>query len=145
MIFDDRTFSSMERMLDDMNRLFDQSRRGSLWDDVVPAVPTNVWANEDSLMVTAAVPGLDPDSLHLSVVGDVLTLLGTRHQDHPKDEGKRMVHRRERRLSEFSRSLQLPFRVNADLAEARYANGILSIALRRPEEEKPRKIQVTAA
>jgi HSP20 family protein len=144
MFYDDRTFSSMERMLDDMNRLFDQSRRGQLWENVPPAVPTNIWANEDSLMITVAVPGLDAESLHISVVGDVLTVRGTRTTREQDQEG-RTVHRRERRLSEFSRSLQLPFRVDASQAEARYDKGILSIALRRPEDEKPRKIQVKAA
>ncbi|MBA3684774.1 MAG: Hsp20/alpha crystallin family protein [Planctomycetes bacterium] len=144
MFYDDRTFASMERMLADMNRLFDQTRRDPLWSDVPPAVPFNVWANEDALMVTAAIAGLDPDSLHISVAGEVLTIRGNRTSESQSGD-ERTVHRRERRFGEFSRSLQLPYRVDADQAEARYNGGILSVALRRPEDEKPRTIAVQAA
>lgn len=144
MFYDDRTFASMEHMLDDMNRLFDQTRRDPVWADVPPTVSFNIWANEDALMITAAIAGLDPDSLHISVAGEVLTIRGNRTSEPPSAD-ERTVHRRERRFGEFSRSLQLPDRVDADQAEARYTGGILSVALRRPEDEKPRKIAVKSA
>jgi HSP20 family protein len=117
------TISDMERLLDHASRSL--SRRGAPG----RAAPLNIWANQDELTITSEVPGVDPASITATVLGDTLTVSGKR-TEHGDD---------------FERSVSLPFRVDPDRTEARVANGILTVALRRPESEKPRKIQVTAA
>jgi HSP20 family protein len=54
-------------------------------------------------------------------------------------------HRRERGQGEFTRTVQLPFTVDSERVEAKFNNGILHVMLPRVEEEKPRKISVSAA
>jgi HSP20 family protein len=130
----------MEAMLDDMNELMGRGRGLA---DLGGAPPINMWASEDALMVTAEMPGLDQESIGISVVGDTLTIKGKRSLEPIAEQSD--VHRRERPEFEFTRSIQLPFQVDAEQAEARYKKGILSIALRRPEAEKPKKITVKAA
>jgi HSP20 family protein len=74
---------------------------------------------------------------------DTLTLQGKRE---PKVEDENaMWHRRERAYGTFSRTVQLPFHVDPDQVQARFANGVLEIELQRPEADRPRKIQINAA
>jgi HSP20 family protein len=109
-----------------------------------PAYPAlNVWTNEEGLNVTAEVPGVSPEDIDISVVGDTLTLNGTRKPEE-LDENAR-YHRQERGYGDFTRSLQLPFQVDVDKVEATFRNGVLMVAMPRLEEDKPRKIAVKSA
>ena len=103
----------------------------------------NVWTNEDGLVLTAELPGFSPDDIDISVVGDSLTLSGERKADDVP-EGTR-YHRRERGYGKFSRTLQLPYTVEADGVEALFNNGILHVQLPRAEADKPKKITVKSA
>jgi HSP20 family protein len=64
---------------------------------------------------------------------------GTRR---PAAEQEDAYHRRERRSGTFTRSIQLPYRVDPARVEAQLENGVLRLSLPRPEEDKPRKITV---
>lgn len=109
-----------------------------------PSYPAmNVWTNQDGAVITAELPGVKPDDIDISVVGDMLTLSGTRTPDKLQ-EGER-YHRRERGYGKFTRTFQLPFSVQADKVEATFNKGILSISLPRAEVDKPRKISVKTA
>jgi HSP20 family protein len=105
-----------------------------------PAV--NMWMSEDDVIVTTEIPGVDPASIDISVVGSNLTLKGSRQPDDIK-EGE-AYHRRERWGGQFTRTMELPFDVESAKVEARYVKGILTISLPRAEAEKPRKISVKA-
>jgi HSP20 family protein len=94
-------------------------------------------------MVTAELPGVTVEDINISVTGDTLTLTGTR-QRAEMAEGN-TYHRQERGYGQFSRSLQLPFRIDANGVEATFRNGVLSITLPRAEEDKPKKINVNAS
>jgi HSP20 family protein len=69
----------------------------------------------------------------------VLKLEGARH---PKQEQNANWRRRERAHDSFSRTVQLPFRVDPDKVEARSNNGILEIELQRLEVDRPKKIEI---
>jgi len=101
---------------------------------------TNVWVSEDSALVTAEIPGIDPSALEISVINDSLTLRGSRKAEELKDEES--YHRRERWSGQFTKTLELPFAVESGKVEARFSKGVLSISLPRAEAEKPRKISV---
>ena len=103
----------------------------------------NAWTNENEAVVTAEIPGIDPSSLDISVVGDTLTIRGSRETE-PLGEGMQML-RRERPSGQFSRSLQLPFHVDAEKVAAQAKNGILTVTLPFAEVGKPRKIMPKAA
>lgn len=134
------TFREMEQLRREMNQLFDtwgstpRLRRPSDY----PAM--NVWANEDGVIITAELPGVDTEDLDISVRDNVLTLSGHRP---PEDVGEEVTyHRRERGTGNFRRAFRLPFQVDPDAVEARYAKGVLWLMLPRAEEDKPRKISV---
>ena len=103
--------------------------------------PVNLWLGENSVVVTAELPGIGADDVDISVQGDMLTLRGERK---PESADGASWHRRERVYGRFSRSIQLPFRVDHDKVKARFDNGVLEIELTRPEADKPRKISVKA-
>lgn len=132
----------IEQLQQEMNRLFNSaySRRRQVAPDF-PAI--NVWTNDDGAVVTAELPGVNPEDIDISVVGETLTLSGARQPEELKDGEK--YHRRERRFGSFNRSFQLPFTVEADQVEAVFEKGILHVSLPRSEAEKPRKIAVKSA
>jgi len=132
----------MDRLQREMNRLFDEF--GAVRFRSAPSYPAlNVWASESGLTVTAEVPGVQPEDIDISVVGETLTLSGARKPDEHNEEVR--YHRQERGYGNFTRSLQLPFPVNIPAVEATFKNGILTISLPRTEEDKPRKISVKTA
>lgn len=106
--------------------------------------PVTLWQGEDSLALTAELPGVDPDSLAIEVHGTRLTLSGERKAPEVAEEQKTVWHRRERGFGRFTRVLELPYRVDADQVEARLRDGILEIELHRPEADKRRRIAITA-
>jgi HSP20 family protein len=103
----------------------------------------NAWVNDEGLMVTAEVPGVNPEDIEITILDDTLTLSGSRNTDELPDGAE--FKRRERGSGEFSRSIELPFRVDGDAVEAHFNNGVLQITLPRVPEEKPRKITVKSA
>jgi HSP20 family protein len=127
----------LSRLQREMNRLFDGATAGR-WSGQFPAV--NLHAHDDGLVLTAELPGVDPQSLDMSVKGDTLTLSGARSAATPAED--EVVHRRERVAGSFTRTFQLPCVVDAEKVEARYTHGILTVQLPRTEAEKPRKIAV---
>lgn len=133
----------MERLQRDMNRLFSDSfsRAGGRVGPSYPAM--NVWTNQDGAVVTAELPGVNPEDIDISVVGESLTLTGSRQLDALQDGEK--YHRRERSFGKFSRTFQLPFQVVADEVEAIFKNGVLHVSLPRAEEDKPKKITIKSS
>lgn len=135
-------WSEMDRLQREMNRLFDRTagQRAQMAASF-PAI--NIWASEDRQVLTAEVPGFDPDEIEVKVIGDVLTISGRREpEEHPADV---RYHRQERGYGSFTRSVELPYQVDAGKVEATFKNGIIEIELPRAEEDKPRKITVKSA
>ena len=137
-------FDELESLQEDMNRLFrDRGYGGPLRRGWATYPPMNVWSSADGLVIDAELPGVDPNDVDISVLGDELTLRGKVNAHEPK-EGEN-YHRRERPAGEFVRTLQLPFRADAVGVRASYKNGILRLTVPRSEEEKPKKIAVQTA
>ena len=103
-----------------------------------PAV--NVWSGPEDTVVTAETPGIDPNDLDITVLGNTLTIRGNRQPDQ-LEEGE-TCHRRERGYGRFGRTLELPYAVDADAVEATYGKGMLRLTLPRAEADKPKKITV---
>ena len=130
-------FALMRSMLRD----FDRASPGHVTQPVFPAV--NVWQGDEAVAITAELPGVDPADIDISVKENVLTLSGERKAPEVP-EGARW-HRNERGFGKFARSVRLPFVAAEDKVEARMTNGVLRIVIGRPEEDKPRKIEIKAA
>jgi len=129
----------LNRLQEDLDRAFSGARPGAAYE--YPAI--NVWTNEENAVCTAEIPGIDPSDIEVSVVHDTVTIKGTRRPEELR-EGERF-HRRERGYGDFTRTLQMPFKVAQGEVEARVDRGILQIVLPRAEEDRPKRIAVQPA
>ncbi len=129
-------FLEMRRMQQELN----QRLAGLTTAAIEEFPPVNLWVGENSVAVTAELPGIASEDIDLTVRENTLTIRGERKPE-PDDE-KFVWHRRERAHGSFSRTLQLPFRVDPDQVEARFADGVLEIELHRPEADRPKKIAI---
>lgn len=102
--------------------------------------PVNVWASEEEAIVTTEIPGVDPDSIDISVAGESITIRGSREPEKIA-EGE-TYHRRERWSGQFTKTIDMPFTIEKSKVEATFSKGILTIVAPRAEEEKPKKIAV---
>ncbi len=103
----------------------------------------NVWQNDEAAAITAELPGVEPGDIDIQVKENVLTLSGERKA--PALPEGATWHRQERAFGRFTRAIRLPFRVDPEKVEARFADGVLRIAVGRPDEDRPRRIEIKAA
>lgn len=128
-------FAEMNEMRRTMNRLF------SPGNGLVHAFPQlNIYANDEEAMVSAEMPGVDKESLDISVNGATFTLSGRRQTEEPGKDASYL--RQERFTGQFNRVVELPFNVEGDKVKAQLRNGILVVHLPRAESDKPRKITI---
>ena len=132
-------FAELRRMQSEMNRLFGGFTAGSARD----FPPVNIWLGENSVVVTAELPGVTRDDVNLSLQDDVLSLAGKREPKTQQEDAN--WQRRERAYGSFSRAIQLPFRVDPNKVQARFNNGILELELERLEADRPKKIEIRTA
>ena len=129
-----------------MDRLFEESflRPGSLGvsDSASAMLPMDMYETENDVVVKAAIPGVKPEDIEVTVTGDLLSIKGEfRTESEQKDE-KRNYHRQERRFGSFCRQVTLPAGVNADACAADFENGVLTLTLPKVEEAKVKKVQI---
>jgi HSP20 family protein len=128
--------NQLQREINSLFSSYDSPRLQS-----APSYPSlNIWADEESVMVTAELPGVKAEDLDISVEGGSLTLSGVREPVELPDNGQ--VHRHERSHGKFTRNINLPFEVEVDQVEASLKNGVLLLRLPRAEEDKPKKITI---
>lgn len=129
-----------------MDRLFEESflRPGLLGNGESAAgmLPIDVYETENSVFVKAAVPGIKPEDIDVTLTGDLLTIKGE-FKTEQKEE-KRNYLRQERRYGSFSRQVTLPVGVNAENCKASFENGLLTLELPKVEQAKAKSIKVVA-
>ena len=101
----------------------------------------NISEDNNNFYVDALAPGLDLETLNVSVSGDQLVISGEK-KPLLKDIKSEYVHRSERAAGHFTRSLSLSAGVESDRIQANYTNGVLKIVLPKVEAVKPRQISV---
>jgi HSP20 family protein len=94
----------------------------------------------EGYLVEAALPGVKPEDVEITVENNVLTIKGETRQE--SDSKQRNFHRIERRFGSFQRTIGLPTTVKADAIKADLTNGVLRLEIPKAEEVKPRKISV---
>jgi HSP20 family protein len=138
--------AELNTIQNEMNRLFNnffdqpsQSGRGT--------GPTRRWLppmdlveTADQYVLRADLPGLSDGDVKIQLEDNVLNISGVRHSAHEtRDEG---YFRLERASGSFSRSLTLPDGVDPDRIEAHFDRGVLEIRVPKPEQRKPRTVQI---
>jgi HSP20 family protein len=103
------------------------------------SLPVNVWETEDAYLATLMAPGLDEQTISVSVHDDTLAIEGALVFQAP--DGAKTVWQ-EFGPSKFRRSLRLGAAVESSRVEALYRNGLLMITMPKAENAKPRQIAV---
>jgi HSP20 family protein len=103
------------------------------------APPTDIYETEAGVTLQVDLPGHDPKAIEVKVEKGVLTI---RSERKAPEGAKESARRLERGFGVYARSFKLPDTVDASNVEARYENGVLTLALPRKEESKPRVIEV---
>ena len=146
-------FEDMQALRREIDRAFADFGRGENPSHRVAFLPgigprqyplINLFEDKDKVYVEALTPGVDPQSLNVTVLQNRLTLSGEKSPigDDVKPEA---FHRNERASGKFLRSLDLPVEVDNEDIQAEYKNGVLLVAIPKAEKAKPKQITVNVA
>ncbi len=139
-------FEAMNDLQERLQRMFeglprqDRDESSAATADWVPAVDIQEFADRFVLFVD--LPGVNPESVDLTLDQGVLTLSGQREKQAVGDELVR--ERRERGLGRFHRRFILPDTADADGVKANGRLGVLEIQIPKQAKAQPRRIQVAA-
>jgi HSP20 family protein len=133
-------WQEMRRLQSEMERVFGDLTPTWRWPLAGEYPPVNLTRAEDGITLESLCPGADRSSLEVTVIGDAVTIRGERKQEPGLEQAR--VHRRERQLGAFTRTLTLGERLDPDRAQATYTNGILRVQLARAPETTPKKITI---
>lgn len=99
----------------------------------------NIGSDENTVFVEAVAPGVDPESLKVTVVKNSLTISGQKTKSNIPEEA---YHRCERAAGKFVRTVELPSDIDAEKVSAEYRNGILSLTLPKAAAARPHQIEI---
>jgi len=127
-----------------MDRLFEESfvRPREAWLAPLGAqtLAVDMYETPEEVVLRTALPGVDPEDIDVSVIGDTLTIKGESKAEE-EVKGANFI-RHERHYGSFARSLSLPTSVVAEKATADFSKGILTLRLPKAEEVKPKRIEI---
>ncbi len=128
-----------------MDRLFEDSfiparRRGAEERDRGFALPLDAYVTPNEIVIMANMPGIKPESVEITIEGDALTIKGERPA--PLENVNYVLQ--ERAYGKFQRTLNINVPVNADKAEAKFENGLLTLTIPKAEAIKPKTISVVS-
>jgi HSP20 family protein len=133
-------FREVAALQNEMSRLMNgllesNGRTNQAW---TPAV--DVWETENELVYAFDLPGIPEDKISVELEENALTVSAERERTDEVSNDR--FYRFERRFGSFSRTIGLPHGVNEDAISADYKDGVLEVHVAKPEEPKPRRIQV---
>lgn len=103
-------------------------------------IPLDIVESEGKFQIKAAMPGIDPSEIEVSVENNVLTIRGEHKSEETSEDAK--VFRRENVYGLFSRSLRLQPNLDQGSIEASFKNGIVTVTISKVEEQKPVPIRI---
>ncbi len=105
-------------------------------------LPLDITEAENDFMVRASMPGIKPEDVQTTILGDTLTIRGESKAGAEQKGQNWLV--RERRSGSFQRSVSLGTPINADKASAQFEQGVLTLTLPKSEQARPKQIKVSA-
>ena len=126
--------------LRDIDRLFQQIVGDSSRRVASITIPMDAFRKEDQFLLQFDLPGVDPDSVELTVDNNTLTVKAERRPPVLADSVEALVA--ERPHGAFTRQILLGDNLDTSKIDARYADGVLTLAIPVAEEAKPRRIEV---
>jgi len=124
----------MSRLMNGM--LEGNGRQSQNW---VPAL--DVWETPTEVVYAFDLPGIREEQISIEVKDETLTISADREKTEETSENG--FYRFERRYGTFARAVGLPQGVDQESISARYENGVLEVRVPKPEEQKPKKIELS--
>jgi HSP20 family protein len=128
-----------------MDRLFEDSVvRPRAWGsgaDTAANLPLDITNMPDALVVEAALPGIRPEDVAITVEDGTLTIRGETRAERETTEGETLI--REIQHGSVSRAIALPSGLEPDKATATFEHGVLHLSIPRAEAVKPRQIRIS--
>ncbi len=138
-------FRDVSALQDRINRIFNESfGRSRDFEDEVSLYdwrpPVDIYETGEGIVLKIELPGVNKGDVSVEVKDNVLTIKGERLLDPAiKDES---YYRKERSFGKFNRSFSLQELIKPDLIKASFKDGVLTVEIPRPEEEKPKQVTV---
>ena len=138
-----QNFGQLSELRNEIDRLFESPltelvRTSRLLSSWTPAL--DVYEEKDDIVVRAELPGMKKEEIDVSLHDGSLSISGERRNEKKFEDAE--VHRTERFVGRFQRTVALPTPVAGDRVKAQYKDGILTITLPKTEEAKPKQIDV---
>lgn len=102
----------------------------------------DVFQDDETIIIQSTIAGVSPDDLDVSITNDMVTIRGERRQQYTVDQEDYFYQ--ECYWGTFSRSIILPVEIDADRAEAKIKNGILTVRIPKANTAVTRKLKVKA-
>lgn len=112
----------------------------SLLAPVSLAPKTDIYEQDDKVLLEMEAPGIREEDINLTVEGNSLTISGERKQNDERKRGR--YQRVERHYGSFSRTFTLPATVDTNSIQAGYQHGVLHVSMSKKADARPRQIQV---
>lgn len=129
-------FREFDRLADDLWTTGGRRRSAS------PLMAMDAYREGDHFVVHFDLPGVDPDSIDITVENDVLTVAAQRDWERGNEDREWVAS--ERFTGTYRRQLFLGDQLDAEHIDADYGDGVLTLTIPVAEAAKPRKVQVTA-
>ncbi len=133
-------FTTFDPFARDFQRQVDRLTRRTFGSSAL--MPLDAVRRDGDVVLRFDVPGIDPDSIDVTVNRGVLSV-SVKRQEERTENDKFVV--RERTMGTFTRRVSLSDNLNAEAVEASYGNGVLEVRIPVLEQAKPRKIEIRQA
>jgi HSP20 family protein len=128
---------------DAMGRLFENSLvRPGGWGTSGADLPLDVYLEGESYVLELGLPGMNPDAVDISVLGNQVTICGEVPEPQGAQQQGRQYLLRERGSGRFERTVTLPAELEADKAQAHYEQGLLRLTIPKAQSARARRIQI---
>jgi HSP20 family protein len=137
-------FGELMSLRSAMDRLFEDSvvhRPFGTGFETTWSLPLDVTRTSDALVVEAALPGIKPDDVEITVEDGTLSIRGEYREERNDGQGEALVS--EIRRGSVSRAITLPTGLEPDKATASFEHGVLSLRIPKAESVKPRQIRIS--
>ncbi|MFB4281473.1 MULTISPECIES: Hsp20/alpha crystallin family protein [unclassified Nonomuraea] len=130
--------TSIDPFVQEFERQFNRLARQT-FDNGAAAMPMDGLRRADDVLLRFDLPGIDPDSIEVTVDRGVLSVSARREEEVAEDE---RLFVRERTMGTFTRRVYLSEHLDSDKIDAGYANGVLTVRIPVLERAKPRKVAI---
>ncbi|YCK33994.1 Hsp20/alpha crystallin family protein [Actinomadura sp. ATCC 39365] len=131
--------TSIDPFFQEFERQFNRLARQTFDNGGTATMPMDGLRRDDDVVLRFDLPGIDPDSIEVTVDRGVLTVSARREDELAENE---RLFVRERPMGTFTRRVYLSEHLDSDRIDAGYANGVLTVRIPVLERAKPRKVEI---